>query len=743
MIKLNSKTKATLILICFLFVNLNHSNSQIIKGNIIADTSSILDTKQNNEVLLSGSGYSIHSDNFNIGAMNHPIQLIQGKVPGFIIKSNNSMDPNPDFQVQLRGISTLYLNSDPLYIVDGVPILSPTVIPTQNIDSIKVLRKISETARYGFRGSNGVVMVYTKKNSPQKINLVYSSYGYFEKFAKETDVMSASEWRQLKKDWSTSDFSILGSQSERMNDYGSETNWQNEISQNKFSQSHYFGGYGRINNTTYAAGVNINDHYGVIQKSNNSLQGGQISLSQQALKDKITFDLSLIGTKRQYSDIYNNPYLNSNSSIVYAANTFNPTVPTYAADTFGTSYIIHNPLQLIDGTEDDRSMVHSQLFLKTSYKILEGLNFSFSYSNQTSKSKNLYSKSYYAPVNHDYLFETEQEQSEKETIYDLKIDYHKSIGSHHFNTSISYTDLNNEYNNTYEESIIENEKVQDISRYFSKNQYHLKSIYTNINYGFKRKYYLSLGLSYETFPDPLTYFTNSEKLFPSLSVIWLLHKESFFVDKEWLDELKLHSNYGKAQRLDHLDLLKSGTNFMGNPDLKGDIMEEIDFGIDLSILSNKFGLSFDYYKRKTNNGVDIRYMPTGSVYPSLLLNNAKIKNNGFDVCIHSTPVLRPFRWTFNGNYSYNNNEVLSGSYIPEYNMKGHRVGDFMGLNFAGYNNNDETILLNNNGDTTNLLFENQEVLGNGVPAMFFGVTNLIGNYLAGYNCSKHSIFCKK
>lgn len=100
------------------------------------------------------------------------MQLIQGKVPGFAFMRTQGNDPNQDLQILLRGTSSLFLSKEPLYLINGIIVENPNIIMPEDIESIKVLKSISEIAPYGIRGSNGVVLINTKKESPGK-SLLY------------------------------------------------------------------------------------------------------------------------------------------------------------------------------------------------------------------------------------------------------------------------------------------------------------------------------------------------------------------------------------------------------------------------------------------------------------------------------------------------------------------------------------------------------------------------------------------
>lgn len=286
------------------------------------------------------TGFKVNFNDFNKGAIFSPLQLIQGKVPGFTINCLNVNDPNPDIQTQLRGASSVYLPNKPLYIVNGIALDNADFIPVENIESIEVLKNISETALYGIRGVDGVIIISTKKSLPQKFNISYNTYGYIEKLGK-SDYMTASEWRQLKATWANSIYSEVNNYGNYATDYNANTDWLKEISQYKLSQSHFLDFSGTFNKTSYMANVAYNSYNGIVRKTANNMLSGQLYISQLAFKDKLQMSLFLTGTERDYSAINKNVFINNNLStlasnytnIIHFANQYNPTVPINKTDT--------------------------------------------------------------------------------------------------------------------------------------------------------------------------------------------------------------------------------------------------------------------------------------------------------------------------------------------------------------------------------------------------------------------------
>ena len=139
---------------------------------------------------------SIKAEDFNKGAITSPAQLLQGKVPGLIIAKPNG-DPNGGFSIRLRGLSTIGGNTEPLIIVDGVPGASLSSVDPNDIESMDVLKDGSAAAIYGTRGSNGVILITTKKGIEGKTTIEYSGIASSESLARTPDVMTAAEYKAV------------------------------------------------------------------------------------------------------------------------------------------------------------------------------------------------------------------------------------------------------------------------------------------------------------------------------------------------------------------------------------------------------------------------------------------------------------------------------------------------------------------------------------------------------------------
>jgi TonB-linked SusC/RagA family outer membrane protein len=187
---------------------------------------------------LTGSLTSLKEDDFNKGSVTTPEQMMQGRIAGVQITSNNG-EPGSGSQIRVRGLSTFRSGSQPLYVVDGIPLDfassspkgangsalngAPATNPLNfinpgDIQSIDILKDASAAAIYGSRGANGVIIITTKKGKEGKGEVEYSNFVSMSKLPKKLDVLSADEW-----------VSYLDSLKLTKNDFGARTDWQDEI----------------------------------------------------------------------------------------------------------------------------------------------------------------------------------------------------------------------------------------------------------------------------------------------------------------------------------------------------------------------------------------------------------------------------------------------------------------------------------------------------------------------------------
>ncbi|MCA1747299.1 MAG: SusC/RagA family TonB-linked outer membrane protein, partial [Bacteroidales bacterium] len=311
----------------------------------------------------TGAVASIEADELNQGVLTDPIQAMQGKIAGVSITKKGG-DPNSGFSVKIRGSSGFDSNTNPLYVVDGVPGVDPTTIAPEDIQSFNVLKDASSTAIYGARGANGVIIIETKKGSKGAATIDFNSYVSLDKVANRLDMLSADEIRQYVAD---NDLNFT--------DGGANTNWQDEIYRTGVSQNYNLAAAGGTESGTYRVSLSHSDFTGVVKGTSKVRTIGRINMSQKAINDRLTLSASLAGT------VENNDYIDystdGSNAVLYQAFQRNPTDPVYTedGDFYETQrdFNYYNPVALIEQIQNTRDAKRFLGNLKADFEITDGL----------------------------------------------------------------------------------------------------------------------------------------------------------------------------------------------------------------------------------------------------------------------------------------------------------------------------------------------------------------------------------
>jgi TonB-linked SusC/RagA family outer membrane protein len=320
---------------------------------------------------ITSSVASVKEEDFNVGMVNNPAQLIQGKVAGLTIAKPGG-NPNDPYTVRLRGVTTFGANQEPLVVIDGFIGASLSSVDPADIASMDVLKDGSAAAIYGTRGSSGVILITTKNGKKGRTNVDYNGSISFDNIDRAMNFMTPSEY--LAVDGAVN--------------LGSETDWLDEVTQTGISQVHNLSLGGGTDKTQYRASINYRDVDGMAINTGFNQINARLNLSQKALNDRATFTLNLSSTTKNADYGYNEVFRNAILS--------NPTLPVLYDGTQGLTNIggyaerdvfdYWNPISIakqnINEGKDTRNM--GQLKLEYDFSdLVNGLRFSASYSLQT------------------------------------------------------------------------------------------------------------------------------------------------------------------------------------------------------------------------------------------------------------------------------------------------------------------------------------------------------------------------
>lgn len=710
---------------------------------------------------------NVDEKDFNKGNVNNPAQLLQGKVAGLSIVAPQG-NPNGNFDIRLRGLSTLGANSQPLVIIDGVAGVNLNSVDPNDIASIDVLKDGGAAAIYGTRGSSGVIIITTKNGISGKPKLDYSGYVTTESTDRSHPVMDESTYL-----------------ANGGTDLGGENNWLENITRNAVSHVHNVSLSGGSNQFTYRASLNFRDAQGVLQNSGFRQLNGRLNLRQKAFDNKLTVGLNIASTSRQAQ-------LGFDDAFKYAV-IMPPTAPTKSADPFfekyggyfqSEVYDLYNPVAIINQNHNDQRLSRLMYNVYGDYKITNDLTASIQYSqnnDNTDNSQYISKYSYYANgVNRNGLA-SKLTNNLRNDLFEMTGNYTKSFGkidlsvlggySHqNYTTNNFFTQAGNFltdaflYNNFAAAKDFADGKAIATS---SKENNKLIAFFGRANFSYDNTYFLTASLRREG----SSRFGPGNKWgsFPGVSAGIDISK---LVTIPMVDQLKVRASYGVTGNLPDQSYLSQqlygpGTSvayfyYNGvyvpvyspqsnpNPNLKWETKSEVDFGLDFSMFKNRLTGSFDYYTRTTTDALITLEVPVPpNLFSTSLLNAGKLKSSGIELGLEYMVIRNgKFSWSARATFATYKSEVVSLSVGDiQYGIRevgslpapltgnvvrvqeGQPIGQFIGWQYEGVADDGKYILsdLDNNGIINEL---DMTIIGNGLPKGEAGLYNrfTLGNF---------------
>lgn len=725
---------------------------------------------------------SVSAKDFNKGSVQDIGQLIQGKVAGVSI-SLNSGDPTANTQVLLRGSSTLIGgNASPLVLIDGVPGDFNTVAP-QDIESISVLKDGSAAAMYGTRGTNGVILITSKRAKGGKSSVTYSSFISTQQISSRYDMLTAQDYK---------DQIAAGTRGASYNQ-GTSTDWVDAITQSPLSHTHNLTFKGGSTQTNYLASLNVRKLEGIFLKSDNNIYTGRVDINHSMLNEKLRFNFGLLNRSGNYTSTGDGSF---NGYTYRQALIRNPTSPAQYQDGKWDSpgdlgnFQYDNPLGRLNESDGQNRSNFSRLNGGIDYFPVDGLKVSalISYSRYGETRGYAETKNNISNTRSGLNgFASNGTRETQDRLAELTAQYAKTFGNHDFTVLGGYSYQDNFYkdywmtNNDFQTDIFGYNNIDlglgikngspyaNISGLTTKTN--LISFFGRLNYAFRNKYLLQATLRH----DAASQLYKTDKpwgTFPSISAGWRISEEEFLNGSKYVKDLKLRAGYsvtGTPNRngFGAVALLGYGSYFYyngqwirtlvpsqnPNPNLKWEEKHETNVGLDFGLFNNVVTGSVDYYQRNIKDLLYDYSVPSPpNLYPTTRANVGKLQNRGLEILANITPVrTKDFEWTTTFTYSTNKSKLASLSndiykLSSDYFLAGWtgdpiqtqthivKVGDQIG-NFYGYKvvdigSDGKWIYETPKGERkTYTEFshapENKQVLGNGLPKWYGGWNNSI------------------
>lgn len=681
---------------------------------------------------------TVKAEDMNVGVLSSPAQMLQGKVPGLTISTNNS-NPNATASVSLRGASTLRSGEamEPYYVIDGVPGASLTLVAPDDIATIDVLRDASATAIYGSKAANGVIIVTTKRGKSGQSSITYNGYLATDRVANRYAMMNGEQYRQFINENS---FSM-----EPTDDLGADTDWQREVERTGISNNHNISLIGGTEKTQYSASVNTLQNNGVIKGTDMGRQIGRGFVQTKVLDDRLTASFNVNTSITKQNDVL---ALGDGLSVFDAMYYYLPVSPVRREDgswfekTDRSQYV--NPLSLIEENTNFSKTKVIQAHAKIGYEILPSLTYNIDLSMQNRQYNNAqyYTSLSMAARNQNGKSIRASIEDERK-VMEMNLSYDKTFAERHklsLLAGYSWEENNNNdgfqltTSDYYDDGLsYHNPGMANVVDLLGFGDYYLStlrmiSVYGRLNYAFNSKYLFQATVR----RDGSSAFgvNNRWATFPSISAAWRLSEESFIRNMNFFDDLKLRAGYGVSGNSLGFDVFTARqvygatssfyTDAFGsdlrtlaalrnaNPDLRWERTGMLNLGLDFAFLNNRVSGTLEFYDKNTTDLIyDYAVSTTKYLYGSLTANVGEINNKGVELTLNTTPVKSEnFSWNTAIVASHNKNMVtritnqeFSTGYVDladlggagqsnafqQRLMEGAPIGQFYTWEWAGYN----------------------------------------------------------
>ncbi len=666
---------------------------------------------------LTGSVTAIKPDEKNHGMITNAQDMIQGKIAGVAVTSDGG-SPGGGANIRIRGGSSLNASNNPLIVIDGLAmdqsgvkgLSNPlSMVNPEDIETFTVLKDASATAIYGSRGSNGVIIITTKKGRvDQKPKVTYNGYVSLSTRQKGIDVLDADEYRNFITDYYGADSDAAGKLGPLT---GKGTDWQDKIYRLAFSHDHNVTISGGVKNMPYRFTLGYTDQEGILKTSDFERYTAGMNLNPSFLQEHLKFNLS---AKFMHA---NTRYANTDA--ISSAVRFDPT-QTVRSDnanydnfdhyfqwikgggdlhdpTWPYTYESHsmpNPVALLNQYDKHAK---SQSFIgniEADYQIhgFEDLRLHANFGADFSKGREETTESPYSANRAYYGWDGWEKEDKYNLSFNAYAQYYKDFNeNHHFDIMGGYEwqhfhrsgsrDGWGLYGANCTSTDGEGAPLAGTpaNRSFLtwKTENFLVSFFGRANYILMDRYLFTATVRY----DGSSRFREHWALFPSFAFAWRIKNEGFLRDNDFFSELKLRLGYGQTGQQEGIgDYGYQPTFYMNsnpdsyygligdgsiarpnafNKDLTWETTTTYNAGLDFGILKGKLSGSIDYYYRKTTDLINTVYVAAGSNFKNTVLYNiGSLENQGVEFALTYKPIVsNNWYWEITANATYNKNKI--------------------------------------------------------------------------------------
>lgn len=703
-----------------------------------------------------------------------PSMMIQGKVAGVSITNTGAGDPNNQASIQIRGVSSRSAGLGPLIVIDGVPGGNLTNINPNDIASFDVLKDGAASAIYGTRGSNGVIVVTTKKGSKDgQMHTSYSGQLSLDVINKELKMMNAQEFRDVRLGWGDTGV-----------DLGGNIDWLDETSRTGATMQHTLTLSGGNEKSNYRVSADYRNAHGIDLRSKREEYGARAAIMHTTKNGLFTITAN-VAPRVIYRD-------NADWSVFKDAIEANPTTPLMDPDdpvryyNFQGQVVGSNPVerQKLEKDHADTKLLDWDGTVKLNLLPLLAKN---DKGNQTLTTQVMFADHQYSNDNSWFRPSTSTQAvnngrdgeasrsyaKESQYVAEWLTNYMGSFGLHNVKGMAGYSYQYSRYSGFNAENkdfpndglgsdnLGSGEYAKEEGEVLMgsyKNDAKLIAFFGRVSYDYDGRYLFTVSLRHEG--SSKFGADNKWGNFPAVSAGWRISSEKFMKDVKWVNDLKLRADYGVTGNQDFGSYLSLNTMtgfgyyfYNGryfqvwgpsknvNPDLKWEKGKNWNIGLDFSLFKNRLYGSINFFSRRQQDLLgNYKVSVPPYLFDETFVNVGTMKNTGFEFDLNFRAVnTKDFGYDIslvgttmrNKFVDFSNSEYVGQDFYdvagtedpyPFYNLqriqKGESLGNFYMWEYAGHTNEGEWLVYDKDGDiirASQASDEDRRVVGNGMP----------------------------
>lgn len=704
-------------------------------------------------------------------------QAIQGKAGGVQV-SQKSGSPGGGLSIRVRGTTSINASSDPLYVVDGIPINSTTnfvggsnfnfggatqginilaSINPGDVQSVEILKDAASSSIYGARAANGVVLITTKKGQAGTSQFHFNMYEGFSQMPSERKykMMNTAKYQDYMLDYYK--YADREIPKEILANPDVNTDWQDAIFRNAPTRNYELAAQGGSENTQYYTSIGYMQQGGILRNSDFNRLSARLNLDHQH-SEKLRFNTAINLTRAKNARVQEE---NSKEGPTKSGFFMAPNLPVYTADgSYNYDQVSRskeNPVAMLELPTNQAETFRVLANVSAEYQFIPELTLKTSFGTDIS----FIDETFFMPPNGLRSFASQggigarRNTRDQLWINETTLTYDKTFGDHHLNVlaggSVQESKL--EFVHAQRSNFPSNDigyinaggVISGADSY--PEEWAIASAFGRINYDYKSKYIVTANMR----TDGSSRFgaANRWASFPSVAAAWRLSEEDFLKSSTIVSELKLRGSWGVTgnQNIGNYasyTLYSAGQNYLGqtgfipnilgDKNLKWETTKQVDIGIDVGLFHDRINILADYYHKNTSDLLMAAPIWHESGYQNRFTNAGNIENKGFEFELTTRNLVGAFQWTTSLNMTFNRNKVLA---LPEGNRilggvdnlnmaeVGQPLGVFYGWKMIGVN--PQTGIIDFEGADGNptrpTQLKDRQIIGDPNPKFFGGITN--------------------